>query len=715
MKQSLPAMRALKVLDLGVGLAAALTSKMLSDMGAEIWRVEPPGGDPFDGVYAFYRVWRGGAEQRDAAEIASLAAQADICIVGGEDYPGLALRRDAEALAARNPRLVVLDICGYLQRDAGPAVDILAQARTGFVYEHFADIPMHFSWPGPSYGAALLGVIASLAALIGRARHGRGDIARVSLQQGAAMWWSVFWMSTPNADAEFEQTITPKGVRQLIFRCADGAYVHFVTRAPGDLAKVYRILGIDVDVDPRATGMANLGAGAENYYGDTARYAEEVARFKRADLLKAFWDAGIAAESVLAPGECWDSEQTKVNGVIVSDRDDVRRVGAAIHTSTAVGVAPATPTLQHDQAPLTGLRIVDFGHLIAGPYASRLLADYGADVIKVEPVTGDMNRYRHRSHIAASVGKRSIGIDAKSPEGKAAMLRLCATAHAIHHNLRPGVAERLGLAPAALRDARPGVVTLETSAYGSVGPHALNAGYDMIMQAYCGLEMRNGGAEPAWCRAWIVDYATGALGAIAILAGLLEQAQSGASVEAQTNLLDSGIFLSSELFQQGGAWLGLEAEPHPAERLYQTADGWIAVAARTDGMARSLAQALRLEIGPRYQWAADAAKSIGAALRPLPTADALALLKAAGVWAERCVTDGWEALKREAPELTVTVDDRRYGALQCVGALAPLARGRRMPALVPAPALGEHTNEVLAEVDFTAEDMAGLRARGALR
>src|SRR5690606_36318115 len=154
---------------------------------------------------------------------------------------------------------------------------------------------------------------------------------------------------------------------------------------------------------------------------------------------------------------------------------------------------------------------------------------------------------------------RGVSVGAKSPEGRDILRRLAATAAAAQHNFRPGVAERLGLDPATLRALRPGIMTLETSSYGASGPKAANPGYDMIMQAYCGLDVRAGGEGnlPAWCRAWIVDYATGALGAIALLVGLLEQATSGRAVEAQTNLLSSGIFLISELLRRpDGSWEG---------------------------------------------------------------------------------------------------------------------------------------------------------------
>ena len=191
MSQSRKPSDTLSVIDLGLGLSAALVTRMLADAGAQIRRIEPSAGDPFYELHPCYAVWRRDAQLSKAATSAAaigLAAEglatADVCVVGGEDFPGLDWRVDVEELARSYPRLVILDIAGCCHGtpEAGaPAVDLLAQAYSGLVHEQYSDRPMVYAMPAPSYGAALQGVVGLLAALIDREQTGQGQIVRTSL------------------------------------------------------------------------------------------------------------------------------------------------------------------------------------------------------------------------------------------------------------------------------------------------------------------------------------------------------------------------------------------------------------------------------------------------------------------------------------------------------------------------------------------------------
>ena len=722
--QKLESVGALRVVDLGVGMAAALVSKLLIGLGAQVTRIGPD-HDPFDAVYPAHRFWREGSVPASADDLDGLLAQADICILGGEDYPGLDWSFDAEALSRANPRLVVVNLTGYVEgAPARPAVDMLVQARTGLANEQLADRPVRFAVQLPTYGATLMSHIGLWAALLERERTGRGQIVRTSLQQGVSLFWSQIWMEAEKADADFDK-LPPKGVSHLIFECSDGDYLHFVLGVPGALATLYKILQIDIEVDPRERGMPTLARGPKSYFADAELLAPAIRKWRRDDLVAALVEAGIPVEAVLLPGEAWTDEQVLATGVIVPSAEGGRGVGMPIEVQPEGELASPKPAPQ-GAAPLAGYRVIDLGNFIAGPFASKHLADYGADVIKVEPPNGLANLTGLRNTWVSNRGKRSICVDAKSDEGAEIIQRLCASADAVHHNFRLGVAERMAVDPASLRKHNPELVTLQTRAFGSKGPKATRPGFDMIMQAMSGHEARAGGQGnvPMWYRSAFLDYATGALGGIAMMVGLYERVRVGRAVDTEASLLATALFLMAELIERpDGAFEGAplldpgKAGFHPAERLYQTVDGWIAVCARDEAMAARLAGALGLDLGPRSDWTGETGKRIAAAVADLLTVDVLAALDAADVWAEAVTEDGWKSLRDDAvaraADLVITAGDPLYGAVtSSFGPLVNLSNwSPDKAAFRSAPVSGQHTREILRELGYDEAAIDDLYAR----
>jgi crotonobetainyl-CoA:carnitine CoA-transferase CaiB-like acyl-CoA transferase len=721
----------LKVMDLGVGMAAALVSKTMAMAGSKVRRLDPVGGDPFYDVYPAYRVWRECTVPIERGDLSQQLADADVCIVGGEDYPGLPEPVNVGELTRQYPRLVILKLSGYVEGFApgAPAVDLLVQARSGLVNEQYADRPLCFSLPVPTYGAALLGLAGVWAALLERQRSGLGQVVFASLQQGIALFWTPIWMSAERPDDDFMK-VSPKGVRHLIFQCGDGGYVQFVMGIPGAVAKLYQVLGIDAPVDQNDRGNPRPGAALDKYFGDLGLIAPYVRKRERGELLQALWKAGIAAEPVLNPGEAWDDEQVRANSVIVRNEGGWRFVGQPLNIRVidcrAAPPGERVSSASAPAAPLAGVRIVDLGSFVAGPFASKVLANLGADVIKVEPLTGSAGRGILRHTIAADGAKRSIAVDLKTPEGLEIVEKLCARAHAVQHNFRVGVAKRLGVDPASLRRVKADLVSLETTAYGAVGPKAAHSGFDMVMQAFCGHEARAGGAgnPPLWCRVPLVDYGTGAMGSIALLIGLVIQGASGSAVETHVSLLDTALFLMSELVQSpDGAFAGAplldkgQTGFHPAESLYETKDGWIAVVARTNHAAQGLARIGQLiDPRPRGAWGELERMQIATHLRRYDTDCLLQELSEAGVWAERCVEDGWAALRKNAAahaaQMVVGRQDRRRGRIEgCLGPLVSFSRSAVTVEGLAAPELGEHTDEVLLELGYTPGEIADLRRR----
>jgi crotonobetainyl-CoA:carnitine CoA-transferase CaiB-like acyl-CoA transferase len=575
-----------------------------------------------------------------------------------------------------------------------------------------------------NYGAVLHGLSGLFAALLHRESTGIGQIVSTSLYEGALSWPLLLWceVEKPTPNTRF---VMPKDPWPLIFRCADGVYVQVVLGSTGSKGRLYQLLRIDdPTVDINDSGMPKPTADAKNFFGDIDVLAKHIETWQSRDLLKAIWAAGLPAEPVLPPGGCWDDPQVQHNRIIVRDSDGVRSVGHPLNARTSP--APRRELPKSLRTPLAGVKVIDFGAFVAGPYTSTVLADFGADVIKVEPMNGDPNRSIFRSWTSSNRGKRCLTIDLKTPEGLKIAQQLCVAADVVTSNFRPGVSTRLGIDAKTLHGLKPELIVLESAAYGTTGPRADGAGFDMCFQALCGHDWRGGGSgnPPLWNRTSMVDFAAGLIGAVGVLQHLYQRARSGAGTELGAGLLNAGLYLLSEFIQRpNGEFEGappLNAQQtgyHPAEQLYEAADGWLAIAARGDAMARRLVEVLRLgEVlrTPRSSWTVAATAAIADAVRERRVSELSAALDGAGVWAEPCCPDG-ERQNLQDPDLT------RLGTIHCAehpqfGVVKQIGPLVRLSAAAPAvrrhaPLPGEHTDAILSELGYSPADVAGLRDR----
>jgi len=437
---------------------------------------------------------------------------------------------------------------------------------------------------------------------------------RTSLLEGAISWLPMFWMEIdkPTPAAAF---ITPKDAMPLIFQCADGQFLHLVIGAAGSKYKLYCLLGIDdPTVLPGDSGMPRPGGDPRNFYGDIDLISSHCALWQRDALLQALWAENLPAEPVLAPGACRDDPQIIRNGVIVRNAQGVDSVGLPMRaTRTAVGNPRPLPV---GQRPLEGIRVVDFGAYVAGPLASQLLTGLGADVVKVEPPGGDPSRGLIRGYIASNRGKRGIALDLKDREGLNTAQLLAVDAHIVTSNFRSGVSQRLGIDAETLASLQPDLIILESPAYGSDGPSAQRAGFDMVMQAvtgleqHAGIEIRRGEKlrQPLWNRLSMVDFAAGTRGAIGLLCALYARRWDGGGSRMEMPLINAGLFLLSELIRlPDGQFAG--ADPindggtaiHPLEGFYSVRDGWIALGRMKDlGLCFSLSRSPLGNNGPLH-------------------------------------------------------------------------------------------------------------------
>jgi len=386
--------------------------------------------------------------------------------------------------------------------------------------------------------------------------------------------------------------------------------------------------------------------------------------------------------------------------------------------------------------PCRGIRVIDFSTMISGPVCAQYLGDLGADVIKVEPLAGDMIRYTGgRPHAGLSGffvqynrNKRSIALDLKSPLGVEAACALVASADVVLENFRPGVAERLGIGYAALSARQPRLIYAAISGFGPDGPYAGQPAYDQIIQGLSGFMPVQGGAEgPAMIQAPLVDRIAGVTAATGILAALLERERSGCGQRVDIPMLDTyAAFVLPELM---GPRSFVEAEATASEQVFRcfaTLDGHVVGIAAQDSQFEALCRALGREdllqdarfaqVSERFMHLAEFYEELAAELARRTTADFLEAARKFGApFAEVLDLDGFFADPQVRHNETLQV--REVDGVGGLRYLRPPLRFSRSPSGIqlPPPRLGEHSDEVLAEIGYTPEQSAALREAGTLR
>jgi crotonobetainyl-CoA:carnitine CoA-transferase CaiB-like acyl-CoA transferase len=390
--------------------------------------------------------------------------------------------------------------------------------------------------------------------------------------------------------------------------------------------------------------------------------------------------------------------------------------------------------------PLAGYRIVDFTSNVAGPLGTMILGDQGADIIKIEPLDGgDPTRgsAQKRGGFSTSFlnnnrSKRSIAIDLKAAAGRRALLRLCETADVFVQNYRPGVVERLGIDEASVRAVKPDIVYVSISGFGEVGPYAQKPVYDPIIQAYSGLATVQAGADdvrPRMLRTILPDKLTAITASQAITAALLARERTGKGQHVRLSMLEAVLaFLwPSDMGDQ--TFIGDEpAEQEKAsatDLVYETSDGWITVAVQTNPQWVALTQTLghpEWLDDPRFRTPALRQENVEArlaltqeALRGGSSEHWLGKLTEAGVPCAPILTRN-QVMHAPQVEALGAVIEMRHPQAGRLRQMRNAARfeGTRVEIQRPAPALGEHTAEILAEAGYPPEEIAGLKADGVI-
>jgi len=536
--------------------------------------------------------------------------------------------------------------------------------------------------PGPAYlvipYATVAQALLAVAAVLAR-RLGAGGPAAISALQGLFAVQTGAYAYGPNADG-VRWSSSPRGqlASYSTYRAADdwiflGASTHVF------MIKVLQALGLDDILDdprthdgPRAFKATPLEQQMWERIGTLIRTQP------RDHWLALFERSGIPAGPVLSLEAALTHPQIAAAG-LVAPGEPIGRLTNLV-TVEPCGSGRLRP-LDAGARPLSGLRVVELAGYIAGSYTGRLLADLGAEVVKVEPPDGDPFRVLGYGFVSWNYGKRAVALDLRAPAGRARLLALVREADVLVTNYRPEALARMQVGRGDLFAVNPALIHCTISAFGEAGPLAHLPGFDPVVQAFAGIMTRQGGAdEPVKPQIAATDYLSAMLAAIGVLAARIGQRDRGGGAVVKTSLLAAAMLLNEAAYADiragrpypigGRDYKG----PGPLNGLHQTADGWLQTVA--PGAASNAASS-------------DALAYLAGGVRSAPTATAIAHLAACAIPAVPAL-DPMQLT--EEPHFTdnglwIAVEQPAQGLLTFPApVLGP-------PVALPAPATGQHNEQ----------------------
>lgn len=397
----------------------------------------------------------------------------------------------------------------------------------------------------------------------------------------------------------------------------------------------------------------------------------------------------------------------------------------------------ATP--DQNSGPLQGLRVLDLSTVVMGPYASHLLADMGADVVKLESPAGDQVRFYRPQRgqdlsgmfLSLHRNKRSIVLDLKDPNAQAAFVKLAAGFDVVLHNFRPKVARRLGATYEQLSTVNPRAIVCKIYGFGADGPYAAKPAYDDVIQAASGLSALHARARgvPQYVPSMVCDKIVGQAAALAILAACHQRAMHGRGSEVEVPMFETMVAfnlaenLAMAAFDPPMGRIGWARNISPMRKPFKTADGYACLLPYSDKNWRDFmvhAGLAQIMDDPRFRTLADRAQNIDALYVHVEEA---AIQRTTAEWMDFCeahdipcspineMEDLWNDAHLQAVDMFQRAEHPTEGAYRVWR--SPMRFGNAEWQLRRhAPHLGEHTREVLTEAGFSAEDIERLATNG---
>ena len=614
-----PLLPGLRVIEVGQYVAAPFAATLFADQGAEVVKIERPGGDPYRASPARFAAWNRGkttvtldlTSPRGRAEAFELIDGADVLLENLRPGAITRLGLPPDALRARNPGLVTCSISGYGSR--GPARDDpgwepLVHARAGAQQGLFtADRPMWLPFPMASVAAALFAVLGVGAALVKRETTGYGQHVETSLFEA---------MLFLNAGPIFHRARRRLGVGRPArtpvlhtYPTRDGRGMQVNLSGTERWREVCRLVGLDGDggldfSDPASLVKLTDREWVHGMLDDLTRhFAERTAD----EWEQALLETPAAASKCNTLEEWLDHEHARANELFVET--DAPALGAARLVAPPLRVRTDGPgrasRRRHgsEGGALAGHRVVDMSSFWAGPLAARLLAELGADVVKVEPPGGEgayqLMPVLPNIYADANRSKRGMTLDLRRDEDRERLLDLVGAADVVVENAVPGTWERLDVGEKQLRGVNAGLVYARAKGFGLHGPLASRPSFDYVVQAATGMVMTQGGGRPQPTNFTANDYCTGVHLAAGVVLALLARARGTVVTSVEASLMMTATVFQSEHVAEIAAHgrredaVGVDLRgPTPGCRLYEAKDGWLAVCAATPEQLAGLGHAL---------------------------------------------------------------------------------------------------------------------------
>ena len=749
------ALEHIRVIDFGQYISGPLAGMLLADQGADVVRVDPPGGPRWE--TPANSTWNRGKKSitldlkqaDDAAVARSIIQSADVVVENFRPGTMERLGLGSEEMTRANPSLVYCSIPGFASDDpraAMPAYEGVVGAASATFRPPNADSPrpVYTAIPIASVYGAFQSVVAIVVALNARERDGVGQRIEVPLFDSMFQSLGRFGVRVHNA---------PQAIPMLqelwggIFQCSDGQYVRFGGSGNQNFRQFVEAAGITSWDDEGLTDF-DRPLDVPQFHAEAQQRIQELFLSRTAqeweDLIA---EAGSEGAVCRTSAEWFDHPHTRASQMMVEVDDPtygkMLQPGINARMSLTPGRVrgpaptpdqhrgeilaelrprPAAEASAHQDAvssgfdmssavdmssaidmssALDGVKVLDLCIILAGPTMGRTLAEYGANVIKIDNPRRGSTVARHND---INRGKRSILLDLRSEEGRDVFWKLLEDADVVAQNYRAGSLERLGLGYEAVKKRKPDIVYASLNAYGHMGPWAERPGHEGFAQATAGMTRRFGGdGMPESQPNPVNDYGTGFMGAYGVALALLHRQRTGEGQHIDSALAYTAMTLQSPFMQlyEGKQWNETSGQDAlgtgPLHRAYQASDGWLFIGAPTSALSRLS----RLEgLSGIDSLRGDAlASSLEERFQGNSVAFWVERLAAAGIGAQRVVTNVRELMTDpwvESHGLSITREHDELGPVTTCGPAPRLSRTPVRPG-IPAPKPGSHAREILEE------------------